>query len=229
MTGNNQPVGTASEPRRVSEPCPLCRCKATRPFHREHDRDYRRCPACQLTFLPPEQRPALEVEKARYETHRNSPGDDGYVTFLNKLVEVLTPQLAPGAEGLDYGSGPGPTLSLMLEELGFPMTNYDPLFAPDEAALGRSYDFITCTETVEHFHRPGAEFRRLQGLLRPGGWLGIMTGILASDHPFPGWWYTRDLTHVCFYNGATLGWIARRFGWELALPAENVALFRWPN
>lgn len=168
----------------------------------------------------------MKAEKARYKTHRNSLADEGYVTFLSKLVEVLVPQLAPGAAGLDYGSGPGPTLSLMLAELGFSVTNYDPLFTPDEAALERSYDFITCTETVEHFHRPGEEFRRLQGLLQPDGWLGIMTGILVSDDQFPGWWYTRDLTHVCFYKEATLAWIARRFGWKLALPAENVVLYR---
>jgi len=126
--------------------------------------------------------------------------------------------------GLDYGSGPGPALPQMLTNAGFSMTHYDPLFTPDASVLKRTYDFITCTETVEHFHHPGEEFQRLNRLLRPGGWLGVMTGILTDDAGFPGWWYIRDFTHVCFYKESTLRWIARRFGWQLQVPRENVIL-----
>ena len=70
----------------------------------------------------------------------------------------------------------------MLEEQGYRMSLYDPFFAPSPDALERRYDFITCTETVEHFYQPGKEFRRLDRLLRSGGWLGVMTEMLE-----PGW------------------------------------------
>jgi hypothetical protein len=43
----------------------------------------------------------------------------------------------------------------MLAEAGHAMALYDPFFRPDPAALERDYDFITCTETAEHFHHPG--------------------------------------------------------------------------
>lgn len=187
---------------------------------------YYRCPACALVFLDPAHHLPPEDERARYETHRNDPGDARYRAFLDRLASPLRTKLAPGAEGLDYGSGPGPTLSRMLEEHGFRMSVYDPFFAPDRAVLERRYDFVTCTETAEHFFDPAAEFARFGSLVRPGGWLAVMTGVLTEDIDFDTWWYVRDPTHVCFYTPATLRWIADRLGWSLERPADNVALFR---
>lgn len=178
--------------------------------------------------MDPADRPDPATERARYDTHENDPGDPRYRAFLDRLREPLMPLLAPGAEGLDYGSGPGPALALMLEEAGFPMSLYDPFFAPDPAALGRTYDFITCTETVEHFFAPDQEFSRLDALLRPGGWLGIMTQMRDEAQSFESWWYVRDPTHVCFYHPTTIRWVAERYGWELTGPRPTVWLFRKP-
>jgi 2-polyprenyl-3-methyl-5-hydroxy-6-metoxy-1,4-benzoquinol methylase len=114
----------------------------------------------------------------------------------------------------------------MLAEQGFAMRWYDPLFAPDQGALHERYDFITCSETAEHFAAPAIEFQRLNSLLRPGGWLGVMTRILEDDAAFPQWWYHRDLTHIAFYRRETMNWIATRYGWRLEMPAPNVALFQ---
>jgi SAM-dependent methyltransferase len=179
--------------------------------------------------VAPEDRPSPEAERRHYETHENDPEDPRYRAFLDRLALPLADRLAPGAEGLDYGSGPGPALARMLSERGFPMALYDPLFAPDEAVLGRTYDFVTCTETAEHFSRPGEEFRRLGRLLRPGGWLGVMTEVVDEARPFADWRYARDPTHVCFYRAETLAWIARTHGWRLERPHRNVALFRVPR
>jgi len=181
-----------------------------------------------MTFVAPAQRPGREAELARYRLHRNSPDDAGYRAFLGRLVEALAPRLQPPMDGLDYGSGPGPTLSRMLEEKGHRVRLYDPFFAPDAAALRRRYDFITCTETVEHFHRPTAELRRLDRLLRPGGWLGIMTGMRRAGRPLRAWWYAQDPTHVCFYERRTMLWIARRHDWRALFPRPDIVLFRKP-
>lgn len=178
--------------------------------------------------MAPDQRLGPEAERARYATHQNHPADPGYRAFLSRLADPLVARLTPGATGLDYGSGPGPTLSVMLEEQGFEMAIHDPYFEADPGALARAYDFITCTETVEHFFRPGDELERLAGLLRPGGWLAIMTEVFEDREPFHDWWYARDPTHVCFYRGRTMEWIAARFGWSLDRPHRNVALFRAP-
>ena len=114
----------------------------------------------------------------------------------------------------------------MMEEMGFSTAVYDPYFAPGTRALEREYDFVTCSETVEHFSRPGAEFARLAGLLRPGGWLGVMTSIYRDETPFGRWYYARDPTHVAFYRDETMDWLARRYSWALERPHPNVALFR---
>ena len=209
--------------------CSLCDSRAVRTFSTLAERRYLRCGNCRLTFLAPKDRLAPDEELARYETHENDPSDPRYRRFLQRLLDPLTPLLTPASKGLDYGSGPGPTLSVMLEEKGFRMRNYDPFFAPDLEVLESTYDFITCSETAEHFFAPGEEFERLDRMLRPGGWLALMTGILEDDSGFPDWWYARDPTHVSFYRRETLEWVASRFGWDLRTPAPNVALYRKPR
>jgi SAM-dependent methyltransferase len=191
-----------------------------------HGRQYFACAVCRLVHLAPDQRPARAAESARYRTHQNDPVDPRYREFLNRLAAPLVERLPAAAQGLDYGSGPGPTLSVMLEALGFTVALYDPVFAPEEAALGRTYDFITCSETAEHFFDPGREFARLNTLLRPGGWLAVMTEMRQEGRSFAEWRYVRDLTHVCFYHPATMTWLADRFDWSLDSPRPNVALFR---
>ncbi len=161
----------------------------------------------------------------RYETHNNDPSDERYRAFLRRVTTPLIKRLERPATGLDYGAGPGPTLSVMMEEQGFDMAIYDPFFAPRLDALARKYDFVTCTETAEHFHAPSAEFERLYGLLKPGGWLAVMTQ-WADDKDFRQWSYARDVTHVCFYREETMAWIADRFDYRLEIPRRDIALFR---
>jgi hypothetical protein len=199
------------------------------PFALVHHRRYFQCPACGLIHMAPEQRPGPAAARAHYLTHENDPDDPGYRAFLNRVAGPLLERLDPGAEGLDYGAGPGPALSLIMAERGFPTAIYDPFFAPDRAALARTYDFITCTETAEHFFQPGAELEGLDSLLRPGGWLAVMTEWVDDARPFEEWRYARDPTHVCFYRRETMEWIAAHFGWSLELHPPNVALFRKPR
>ena len=179
-----------------------------------------------MIFLSPSQRPDTNSERERYLEHENNPSDPRYREFLGRLSRHLTPHLSSHAHGLDYGAGPKPTLSVMLEEQGFPMNIYDPFFAPDSSVLEQTYDFITCTETVEHFFNPAHEFALLDSMLKPGGWLGVMTEMITPDQNFEEWWYHRDLTHVCFYQQLTMVWIARMFGWAVVFPRKNVTMFR---
>ena len=149
-----------------------------------------------------------------------------YRKFLSRLSDPLVLKLSIGSLGLDYGSGPGPTLSVMLEELGFPMKIYDPYFASSTKVLQGRYDFITCTETIEHFYHPGKEFFKLDRLIKEGGWLGVMTEILESDAQFYEWHYHRDPTHVCFFKKDTMNWISQHFRWRAEYPRKNVVLFQ---
>jgi SAM-dependent methyltransferase len=181
-----------------------------------------------VRFLDPARRPTPEAERAHYRLHRNDPDDGRYRRFLSKLADPLLARLAPGASGLDYGCGPGPALAAMLEEAGHETALYDPVFRPDPAPLSRSHDFVCCTETAEHFHRPAAEFARLRTLVRPGGWLALMTCFQTDDARFEGWHYRADPTHVTFYRAETFRHLARCWGWSCEIPVKDVALLRRP-
>lgn len=191
-------------------------------------RDYLRCDACEATFLTLDQRPDAAQERAEYEQHQNLPGDPGYAAFLKRVADPLLERLPPRSQGLDYGCGPGPVLAQMLRAAGHGVRLYDPFFHPDTDALQAHYGFITCTEVIEHFHTPAHEFRQLDAMLQPGGWLALMTGFQTDDARFAQWHYRRDPTHVVFYREATLAHIARRLGWQMTVPGRNVALMHKP-
>lgn len=116
----------------------------------------------------------------------------------------------------------------MLREAGHDVDLYDPFFHPRPAPVSGAYDFITCTEVVEHFHHPRDTFGHLDDYLRPGGLLAVMTCFQTDDDRFANWHYRRDPTHVVFYREDTLEWIARAWRWTLDIPARNVALFTKP-
>jgi hypothetical protein len=202
--------------------CPLCMLAPAPRYALQ----YYRCTRCELTFLDPALRPDAATERARYDEHRNDPADARYRAFLQQVAAPLMAAVPAGRRGLDYGSGPGPTLSVMLEEAGYDVALYDPFYADDASVLLDRYDFITCTEVAEHFFNPAAEFERLAGLLRPAGVLAVMTEPLTDDIDFERWHYRRDPTHVCFYRTATMEWLAARHGWTLARPSPRVSLFR---
>lgn len=209
--------------------CPLCGRSVDGRARIAHGRRFHDCPGCGLVFADPSELPSASDERARYATHENDPDDPGYRDFLDRLATPLAARLPPGAEGLDFGCGPGPTLSGMLTERGHPTRDWDPFFAPDDALLERTWDFVSCSEVLEHLHRPAGTLARMDALLRPGGWLGVMTGILEDDVVLEEWWYARDPTHVAFYRPRTLAWIAARFGWEMERPRPNVVLYRKPG
>lgn len=206
--------------------CRVCLCKEAWPYKSVGAFDYWRCDACRAIFMDEAQLPDREFERQRYQLHDNNPEDPGYRRFLNKLAAPLLERIPPNSEGLDFGCGPGPALVMMLTEAGYSIRLYDPFFHPDQSALDRQHDFVTCTETVEHFHRPYDEFARLDSLLRPGGLLGIMTTFLTDESRFADWHYRRDPTHVVFYRAETFEKIAALFGWECEIPAKNIVFMQ---
>ncbi|MBY5982560.1 class I SAM-dependent methyltransferase [Halomonas sp. DP5Y7-2] len=206
--------------------CPLCTNPTTQHFHWDGQRDYFRCPRCDLIAVPSAQRLAPAAEKAIYDQHDNRPDDPGYRRFLGRLFGPLSERLPAGASGLDFGAGPGPTLSLMFEEAGFSMRIHDPYYHPFPQWAEAEYDFITATEVAEHLYAPGEVLASLVQRLRPGGWLGLMTKRTPDD--FAGWHYIRDPTHVVFFSDASFRWLAKRLGVTLELVGSDVALLQRP-
>lgn len=210
--------------------CPLCAdMVAPGCFYSDRYRDYYRCSRCHLIHVPPAQRPSPETERAEYDKHQNLPDDERYRNFLNRLFMPLNDRLRPASHGLDFGSGPGPTLSLMFEEAGHRVSLYDPFYAPQRDTLARQYDFITASEVVEHFHAPATEFALLWSILKPGGWLGVMTKLALNRDAFSRWHYKNDCTHVCFFSSKTMAWLAAQWRVEVQQVAEDVFLFQKPS
>lgn len=206
--------------------CPLCGASSLSPYAEVRQRRYRICQVCDLVSMSPADRLDAVAERACYEHHRNDPSDVRYRAFLDRLAVPLIAGLQPGDCGLDFGSGPGPTLSKMLTERGFPTVDYDPFFAPDASLLERTYNFVVCTETAEHFFQPGLEFERLDTLLRPGAVLAVMTSLRPPHTPFAKWAYVQDPTHVSLYSWETMLWIAHWRGFSVTFPERNVVIFR---
>ncbi|MEJ1338620.1 MAG: class I SAM-dependent methyltransferase [Candidatus Sedimenticola sp. (ex Thyasira tokunagai)] len=205
--------------------CPSCLTVGGGSFYQDR-RDYFRCPVCCLVFVPPHQFLPPQEEKAVYDLHENSAFDSGYRRFLNRLFIPLSQCLVPHSNGLDFGSGPEPTLSLMFEEVGHSMEIYDPFYAPEIKPLQLNYDFITATEVVEHLHHPRRELDRLWSRLKPNGLLGIMTKRVINRESFSSWHYKNDPTHVCFFSLETFQWYAEHWRAELTVPEKDVVLFK---
>ncbi|MCB0307783.1 MAG: methyltransferase domain-containing protein [Bdellovibrionales bacterium] len=179
-----------------------------------------------MIFLDPFERLLPDEELARYKEHQNSSDDQNYRKFLSPLVDELIPKLDPGSQGLDFGSGPGPAVPAMFTEKGFTMTTFDPFFSNFKERLQKCYDFVTCTETAEHWFKPQAELTLINTLLKRNSWLGMMTCLFDDQDQFKNSHYHRDPTHVCFYSSKTCHWVAKLFSWKIYFPRKNVVLFQ---
>ncbi len=206
--------------------CPLCMAVEITAYFSDSDRSYLCCSTCGLVFVPPDEYVSRCAEKAEYELHHNDIDDLGYRKFLSRLMSPLVERLPPGAHGLDFGCGPGPALAHMLRDIGFEVSLYDSFFVPDEGPLDAEYDFICATEVVEHLHRPAQELERLWSLLRPGGWMGVMTKLVLDRTAFARWHYKNDPTHVCFFSVDTWRWWARNHDASMEIIGADVILLQ---
>jgi 2-polyprenyl-3-methyl-5-hydroxy-6-metoxy-1,4-benzoquinol methylase len=138
-------------------------------------------------------------------------------------------RLAPNSCGLDFGCGPGPTLSHLFAEAGHKVLIYDVFYAKDESVWQNRYDFITASEVVEHLHQPDEELARLWAGLKPGGILGLMTKLVLNRTAFANWHYKNDRTHVCFFSRPTFEWLGKLWGSPPMFVGQDVIIFAKPG
>jgi len=207
--------------------CPLCHASSIHPFHQDNRRYYFQCARCQLVFADRTTLLSDAEELAQYQLHENNLEDSGYRRFLQRLAGPLLRSLpAAGLSGLDFGCGPGPLLAQMLREAGQHMAIWDPYFAADAAVLQQRYDFISCSETIEHFVNPAQEWALWLKLLKPGGTLAIMTKRYTTAAAFAGWHYKLDPTHVSFFSTDTFAYLAKRDGFTLNIADNDVVILQ---
>lgn len=207
--------------------CPLCESpNANTLYHRDNKREYYQCPRCQLVFVGRQFLPTKTKEKAEYDLHQNSLQDEGYVRFLDKLLKPLSRYFKPNIDILDFGCGPGPVLAELMAQQGMHVKLYDPFFANHPEHLTLSYDIITCTEAIEHFHTPRIEWQCWLKALKQNGVLGIMTKRVIDKTRFASWHYKNDPTHVSFFSEATFRYLAHRDGFSVEFPTNDVVLMK---
>lgn len=207
--------------------CPLCLNPQTTIFSQDKQRTYLQCQSCQLVFVARQHLLTAEQERQHYLLHNNDLHDPGYREFLNRLANpVLTALGKTPKQGLDFGCGPGPLLARIFSEAGHHMQLWDPFFANNPVALEQQYDFISCTEAIEHFVNPLNEWQLWLSLLKPAGILAIMTKCYPVAAAFHNWHYKRDPTHISFFSKFTFEWLAQRNNLHLAFPTNDVVIFR---
>lgn len=209
--------------------CPLCSAKQTSFYFEDKHRCYFQCARCELVFVSQEQRLDAVSEKAHYDHHENHPDDQGYRQFLSRLALPFIDKLAADSGGLDFGCGPGPALAHMLREAGHTVALYDIYYQPDTDVLEKTYDFVTATEVIEHLFDPKKIWSQWLNLVKPGGWIGIMTKQVINLEAFASWHYKSDPTHVCFFSRATFRYLAERDKLELEFIGNDVVLLRKPQ
>lgn len=185
----------------------------TKKYKKLGNRSYIQCPECDLIFVPQVFHLSLREEEERYKLHHNTISNEGYVHNFNEIISLVR-QYCPDINSvLDYGCGPGPVLAELLKRNGFECDIYDPIFFPEYPSS--SYDLVISTEVFEHFREVRTELERVISLIRPGGFLAIMTSLHDPLLNFEEWWYHSDPTHISFFSMKTFDWISRRYGLNL--------------
>jgi len=206
--------------------CPLCSSTDSLPFYKDEKREYIECLKCSLVYVLKESLLDEACEKKRYDLHTNSPDDENYRKFLSKVSSPVMQRVQKEAKGLDFGSGPGPTLSLIFEEAGYEMNIYDHFYARDEEVLEQKYDFITSTEVVEHLYKPKEVLDRLWSILNKKGLLCLLTQVYPEKEKFTKWYYKNDPTHVCFFSLNTMQFLADEWKVDLEIIGKDVFIFK---
>lgn len=206
--------------------CPLCGETHNTPFWKDKYREYLRCQNCHLVFVPKAWHLSPEDEKACYDLHENSSDDAGYRRFLSRMYSPIVELVAPSAKGLDFGCGPAPVLAEMFAESGYIMKVYDLYYAHNPDVLTETYDFVTSTEVVEHLVNPQEVMANLLSMIKPGGFLGLMTKLVKDQEAFKNWHYIRDKTHISFFSKETFEWFAKRNACELEFVGNDVILLK---
>ncbi|NVJ50575.1 MAG: class I SAM-dependent methyltransferase [Gammaproteobacteria bacterium] len=206
--------------------CILCLSTALSPYHQDTKRAYWQCANCELVTVEPDFWLTPDAERAEYDKHENSLEDVGYLKFLARAYQPVLNLVTAPAKGLDFGCGPAPALAHHLNQQGYDVSYFDKFYFPDTATLEQTFDFITCTEVIEHLSTPRAVLTLFQQQTNPGGIWVIMTKRVISLDAFRNWHYKNDPTHIAFYSDATFDWIAQHFKMTIIERQKDVVVLK---
>ena len=79
---------------------------------------------------------------------------------------------------------------------------------------------------MEHLANPRQELDRLWSLIRPGGYLGLMTKLVTDQQSFACWHYKNDPTHISFFSVATFNYLAELWNANIEFIGADVIILR---
>lgn len=188
--------------------CPLCQGKPEKFFNEL----FLKCTHCHSVYRI--ELPSKEEEKKRYDFHKNDVTDAGYLNFVSPIIKAIKRDFTNDKRGLDFGCGPSSAISNQLNQDGYLIKEYDPFYFNEKISLQQQFDFIICSEVMEHFHYPYNEFNFLKNILVEGGKLYCKTSLYDESIDFANWYYKNDLTHVFFYSKTALEYIKEEFSFS---------------
>lgn len=173
-----------------------------------------KCSHCGLLYKNPNSVISDDMERDRYLSHKNTLDNVGYVNNFNYFIDILHKYIGTNPLSiLDYGCGHTKVLGALLTDKGHKLAYFDKYFFDDPAVLEPIYDVVVSTEVIEHFKKPALELETIFKTIKKGTYLAIMTLFPPDD--LYNWWYSRDLTHVSFYNIETFKFISNKYGFKI--------------
>lgn len=209
--------------------CKICKETTRTIKDSKKELSYYRCDACGFVFLDDRQRVDKVKEKAQYDSHNNGFENQGYVQMFEDFIELaISPYLMTIKTALEFGSGPGPVLSKLLENRGLAVDIYDLYYAPAKVYEGKTYDLISSTEVFEHLQKPLEILELLAKHTNEQGYIVLMTKFPPKeDKAFLAWWYRRDPTHISFFTPQSFEIMAQKVGLKvLKTINQNIVIFQ---
>lgn len=203
--------------------CPLCESSSKLFFKNI----YYKCECCKAIFKDTNYVLKGEDEKNIYEQHKNIASDIRYQNFLSPITNSVINDFHKGSVGLDFGCGKDSAIIYVLKENSYEMFGYDLFYKDDRELLDKKYDFITSSETIEHFQNPKKEFELFDKLLNKNGALYLMTLIYDEKIDFEKWYYKDDPTHIFLFQKETFEYIKNKFSYKkLVIEDRLIKLYK---
>lgn len=209
--------------------CKICQASSNVIHDSKKELIYYRCSACGFVFLDDVFMVDEVREKKQYDQHHNGLENEGYVQMFEAFIDVsVAPYLENIETALEFGSGPGPVLSTLLERRGLAVDIYDVYYAPQKVYEGKKYDLITSTEVFEHLQKPLDVLALLAKHTSSYGYIVLMTKFPPKeDEAFLAWWYRRDPTHISFFTPQSFEIMAEKVGLKvLKTIKDNIVVFQ---
>jgi len=218
--------------------CPMCRAAAAGSFARKNGYALSRCAACGFLFVDPVPTPADLARLYRAEAGITA---DSYPKASSRfrrafIKAVKFARYIRGRDAIDVGCGGGfvaeamrrvgaRAMGLDISERAiayarrrFPACEFACGTLEDFQKTGRSFDFVYCSEVIEHVADADAFVAALARICRPGGRLFVTTpdiGHWRVPKDLVSWSLVDPPRHVRYFNAESLGLLLGRHGFAL--------------